>query len=350
MRVTRQSSSDAGQDTAKERLRQGRDAVSVYLEARGLAGLTLPCEIDYYRTILGDSNSRGVRQARLLFKAARLLLAQGWAAFRHVPAAAGLSLKQALTKTAIQTLSTTPVTLAAMILLFLTSDAWQICGNEHLAQVIVILGVVLIFSVLFFFASSGKEFGCWTSDIIPNPAADDIKALAESTTPGAVKLANLEIDTDSAQLGRLGLANVRIIYVVLVAGNFLAVGFWAMLALFFFGLLIFNEATQARLLGVKKVHALAAGSIVGYPVAVTWQLILVCLMLSGVAVLSFAATGLQDQRARDAFVKPNVDDLKACISAFYFFRAAVRVVGPGDRRAARHVRGVLPGVGGTGAG
>ncbi len=63
--------------------------------------------------------------------------------------------------------------------------------------------------------------------------------------------------------------------------------------------------------------------------AVTWQLILVSLMLSGIAVLSFAATGLQDERARDAFVKSNVEDLKCCISAFYFYRAAVNAVGAG---------------------
>ena len=46
-------------------------------------------------------------------------------------------------------------------------------------------------------------------------------------------------------------------------------------------------------------------------------------------MISFAASGLQHKRARDAFVKSNVDDLKRCISAFYFYRAAVNVVGAG---------------------
>jgi hypothetical protein len=339
MPVAHPSSNTADQGPAeREALRQGRDAVSLYLETRGLAGLTLPCEVEHYRRILGDKDTRGARRARLALKVARLVLAQFGAVLGHLPAAAGLSLKQALTKTAIQTLSTTPLTLAAMILLFLTSDAWQICGNEHLEQVIVILGVVLIFSVLFFFANSGKEFGNWTSDIVPDPAVDDIGTLAQNTAPEAANLVHLEVVPDTAQLGRLGLVNLRVIYVVLVAANFLAVGFWAMLALFLFGILIFNESAQARLMGgVRNVHPLAAGSIAGYPVAVTWQLILVCLMLAGVAVLSFAATGLQDERARDAFVKPNVDDLKSCISAFYFFRAAVDVVGPGGGRATRQV-------------
>jgi len=69
--------------------------------------------------------------------------------------------------------------------------------------------------------------------------------------------------------------------------------------------------------------------VAGYPVALTGQLILVSLMLSGIAVLSFAATGLQDKKARDAFVKANVTDLKCCVSAFFFYRAAVNIVGAG---------------------
>lgn len=329
--MTHTSLDAADQDSAERRLLcEGRDAVSLYLETRGLAGLTIPCQVDYYRRILGEKDGRRTHHTKLALKIAYLIIKQFWAVLRHAPAVTGLSLKQALTKTTMQALRATPVTLAAMILLFLTSDAWKICGNERFEQVIVILVAVLVVSVLFFFVGSDNKFGAWTSDIIPDPKTDDIRALAQNIAPKAGGLTHLEFAPGGDQLGRLELINVRTIYVMLIAGNFLAVGFWAMLALLFFGILIFDEAAQAGLMGGSNdIHSLIAGSVAGYPTAVTWQLILVCLMLSGIAVLSFAATGLQDERARDAFVKPNVDDLKSCISAFYFYRAAVNVVGAG---------------------
>ncbi len=328
MSVTHPSLDAADQDSAERKLCRGRDAVSLYLETRGLAGLTIPCQVDYYRRILSEKNGQRTHHTKLALKIAGLILKQSWRVLWHIPAVTLLSLQQALTKTAMQTLRTTPVTLAAMILLFLTSDAWKICGNERLEQVIVILAAILAISVLFFFAGSDNKFGTWTSGIIPHPK-DNFKELAQNTTAEAKNLVHLDLMPDSEWLGRLELLNVRTVYVILVVVNFLAVGFWAALALFLFGILIFDEPAQAGLLGIKKINPLVDGSVAGYPVAVTWQLILVSLMLSGIAVLSFAATGLQDERARDAFVKSNVEDLKCCISAFYFYRAAVNAVGAG---------------------
>jgi hypothetical protein len=302
-------------------LREGRDSVALYLETRGLAGLTLPCRFDYYRRIVGN---------RASLRIIGLLLKQFASAAWHVPTVLVMSLRQALTKTAMQTLRTTPVTLAAMILLFLTSDAWKICGNESLAQVVAIMVAVLLVSVVFFFAGSDNNFGHWTSEVIPDPGKDDIGELAQETTPKAKYLVRLNVTPSVEELGHLQLVNVRVVYVTLIVVNFLAVGFWAALALFSFGILIFSESAQAGLMGgIGHVHALIVGSVAGYPVAITSQLILVSIMLAGIAILSFAATGLQDDKARGAFVSPNIHDLKCCISAFYFYRAAVNEVGAG---------------------
>jgi hypothetical protein len=344
MSVDHSSLRTADQPAAERKLlREGRDAVSLYLETRGLAGLTIPCRVDYYRRILSEKDGQRTHHTRLALKIASLIVKQFWPVLRHIPAVMALSLKQSLTKTAMQTLRTTPVTLAAMILLFLTSDAWKICGNERLEQVVVILATALVISVLFFFAGSDNTFGTWTSDIMPDPKKDNIKKLAQRTVPEAKNLTHLELARGSEQLGRLELINVRTIYVILIVVNFLAVGFWAMLALLLFGVLIFDESAQAGLMGgIKHIHSLVAGSVGGYPIAVTWQLILVSLILAGIAVLSFAATGLQDKDARDAFVKPNVDDLKSCISAFYFYRAAVNVVGAGGSRTEQTTQAGVP--------
>jgi len=334
----------ADQDSARRRLLcEGRDAVALYLETRGLAGLTIPCRVDYYRRILVEKYGQRTHHTKLVLKIASLILKQFRAVLLHVPEVALRSLKQALTKTAMQTLRTTPVTLAAMILLFLTSDAWKICGSERLEQVIVILAAVLAVSVLFFFAGSDNKFGAWTSGIIPDPKKDNIRELAQHTTPGAKNLIHLRLAPEGKQLGRAELINVRTVYVILIVVNFLAVGFWAALALFLSGILIFSESAQAGLMGgIRNIHSIVDWSMAGYPVAVTWQLILVSLMLAGIAVLSFAATGLQDERARDAFVRPNVEDLKCCISAFYFYRAAVNVVGAGGDYSERPAQGAMP--------
>lgn len=335
--MTHPSSVAADQDSGGRKLLcEGRDSVPLYLETRGLAGLTIPCQVDYYRRILGGENGQRTHHTKLVLRIAILVLKQLGAVCRHVPAVMAKSISQSLTKTTMQALRTTPVALAAMILLFLTSDAWKICGNERLEQVIVILAAVLAISVLFFFAGSDNKFGTWTSVIIPDPEKDDIKGLAQQTTPEAKNLVHLDLLPASEYLGRLELINVRIVYVTLIIVDFLAVGFWAALALIFFGILIFDESAQAGLMGgSKSIHSLVDKSVAGYPVAVTWQLILVSLMLAGIAVLSFAATGLQDKDARDAFVKPNIDDLRCCISAFYFYRAVVDLVGAGGNHNER---------------
>jgi hypothetical protein len=314
----------------RRRLCESRDSVVLYLETRGLAGLTLPCSIDYFRRDLRDKGGPRTRGVKLTLRVAFVVLRQFAAVARHVPAVLAMSLWQALTKTAMQTLRTTPVTLAAMILLFLTSDAWKICGNENVEQVVVIIGAVLAISVIFFFAGSASQFGSWTSEVIPDPRTDNISELAETITQ-AKDLVRPEIAPDTGKLSYFQILNVRAVYIVLIVVNFLAVGFWAAAALFFFGILLFSSSAQAELMGGKdQLHPLVVNSIAGYPVAITSQLILVSVMLAGIAVLSFAATGLQDPEARKAFVRQNVQDLKSCVSAFYFYRAAANLIGAGD--------------------
>ncbi len=332
--MTHLSSETADQDSAGKRLRKGRDSVSMYLESRGLAGLTIPCQVNYYRQVLErrdeQKDGRRTHRTKLAVKITALVLKQLVRVSGHIFTVLGKSALQILTKTTMQTLRTTPVTLAAIILLFLTSDAWKICGKEGLEQVIVILVVVLAISVLFFFIGSDNKFRHWTSDIFPDPEQDDLGELAKQTTPGAKDLTHLDLMPGDRDLGRLGRINARTIYVALIIVNFMAVGFWAALALIFFGILIFSEQAQGDLMGgIKDVHPIINHPVAGYPVAITWQLLLVSFMLAGIAVLSFAATGLQDAHARDAFVQPNIKDLKSCISAFYFYRAAVRIVGAG---------------------
>jgi len=326
--MAHQSSETAGQDSSeRERLCRGRDSVARYLEARGLAGLIIACQVYHYRQALeGNDERRRTHHIKLGWKRAVLAAKPIGRVLWHSLAVIWMSGWQALSKTTMQTLRTTPVTLAAMILLFVTSDAWKIFGNEQLAQVIVILAAVLAVSVFFFFAGSDNKIGSWTSDIIPNPHHDNIRQLARQTK-SANDLVHLHLAPADLHLGRSGLFNVRTIYVILIIINFLAVGFWAAFALVFFGILIFGGQAQAGLLDVEKVHPVIGFTAGGYPVAITQQLILVSVMLAGIAVLTFAATGLQDPRARDAFVKPNIEDLKSCISAFYFYQAAVNIVG-----------------------
>ncbi len=73
----------------------------------------------------------------------------------------------------------------------------------------MILAAVLAISVLFFFAGSDNKFGTWTSVIIPDPEKDDIKGLAQQTTPEAKNLVHLDLLPASEYLGRLELINVR---------------------------------------------------------------------------------------------------------------------------------------------
>ena len=323
-------------------LYEARDSIALYLETRGLAGLTIPYKVRYYREIFRETYGLGVHglqpwgKLALAKKITVLTLAQLWALAKHMPKAAWESIRQSCTKTVTQALRTTPPILAAIIFLFLTSDAWKIGGKEQVAQLIVIVVAVLVISVLFFFIGAEESFGKWTSEIIPDPGKDHVEQLARDTKAGVDVLVYVNVRPGSKPLRKLERLNVTTIYVILIVANFLAVGLCAVLALVFFGILMFSITAQSELMGGDQyVHAIVNTSIAGYPVALTWQLILVSVMLAGIQVLSFAAVGLQDKVARDAFVRPNIDDLKSCVSAFYYYRAVVRMIGAGCYRDER---------------
>jgi hypothetical protein len=84
----------ADQDSAEMTLLcAGRDAVALYLGTRGLAGLTIPYQVDYYRRILVEEDGQRTHRTKLAFKRASLIFNQVRPVLRHIPAVMGLSLK-----------------------------------------------------------------------------------------------------------------------------------------------------------------------------------------------------------------------------------------------------------------
>lgn len=228
----------------------------------------------------------------------------------------GRSLWHALTQTTLEALRTAPAMLAVIIFLFLTSDAWQVFGGEAIWRVITLLVLLLLVSLAFFFLGSPARDGS-LSEVLP--AARDMPALA-APTPASL-WAQSGLAPVPAPLRRGQELSVAGIYAALMAGNFLAVGVLTAVALTAFGLLAFDGSVQQHLMGTIRADFIFRWVIAGHQLALSWQLVIVSVMLSGIAVLSFAVS-LQAKDARAIFCGANIADLQGCLSAFWYWQAA----------------------------
>lgn len=300
-------------------LRRDANETYLYLQARGFLVLTMGNRVSQYRTILGQqgravpSRWQWLRQTVVPQLGKNLL-----ATAVHLPTAIGRSLWQILARTLLDTVRTAPPMLAVVILLLFTSDTWKTFGNEPITRVIGILFVVLVASVALFFANA-RRFGDGRRPPFL-PTTEEIYDLARRTPARGLVDANVVPQNES--LSRAAVGNLWLIYVLLIGMNFLMVGLSIAVTLMLFGILVFNRAEQADLLGTQHVHVLFSFSTHGSFVF-SWQLMLVSFMLAGVAVLYFAAAGLADKEARANLVGPNLDDLRSCVSAFYYYQGAV---------------------------
>ena len=295
------------------------DSVVSYLQARGFLALTFGYyKIQYKAAVLrldGDPRPGGPRLPFL--KALREVSANLSAVLGHLPTLIRKSMWHALTGTTVEALRTAPAMLAVIIFLFLTSDAWQIFGSEAIWRVISLLVLLLVVSLIFFFAGSAPRGGGLIGEILPRRR--DVRELAQDTP--AAFWAQAGFVPDCRGLGRGQAWNAKGIYVALMIGNFLAVGFLTAIALMAFGLLAFDGSIQAHLMGLMHTNVLWKRTIVGHQFVFTSQLLMVSAMLAGIAVLSFAVS-LQVKDTRAAFCGANIRDMQSCISAFYYYRAA----------------------------
>jgi hypothetical protein len=293
------------------------DSVVSYLQARGFVALTFGYYKIQYKALRlnGDRQPDGPRLIPFL-KGLRELSVNLSAVVRHLPTVIGISIWQALTQTVLEALRTAPAMLAVIIFLFLTGDAWQIFGSEAVWRVISLLVLLLLVSLIFFFAGSAPRDDGLIREILP--LRHDVQELAQNTP--AVFWARAGIEPDCVGLGRGQALNAKGIYIALMIGNFLAVGFLTAITLMGFGLLAFDGSIQAHLMGTMHTNVLWTPTIAGHQLVFTSQLMMVSLMLAGIAVLSFAVS-LQVKDNRTAFCGANITDLQSCISAYYYYRA-----------------------------
>jgi hypothetical protein len=292
------------------------DSVVSYLQARGLLTLTFGYYAAKYEALRPKDHQR-MRGPDLIpfLKGFWELCVNLGAVAKHLPEVMWISLRQAVTQTVAEALRAAPAMLAVIIFLFLTSDAWKIFGSEAVWRIAALLVLLMAVSVIFFFAGAKRANGSLIDEITPTSA--DAPLLA-ARTPAAFWIHD-GVVPDSGPLSRVKTLNVNGIYAVLMIGNFVTVGFLTALALICFGMLAFNSAVQGTLLGTK--HIVGMLPIASHQFVLTSQLIVVSLMLAGIAVLSFAVS-LQSTEARATFCGANITDLKSCLSAFYYFRAA----------------------------
>ncbi len=289
-------------------------SVVSYLQARGFVTFVYGYYKAQYQAALHGARAGGLAS---FLTGIRILAANLGAVGGHVFVVIGKSLWHALTETTLEALRTAPAMLAVIIFLFLTSDAWHIFGSEAIWRVITLLALLLLVSLAFFFLGSPARDGP-LSEVLP--AAKDMQALTAPTP--AWLWAQSGLKPAPAPLRRGQQLNVAGIYAALMAGNFLAVGLLTAFALTAFGLLAFDAPIQQHLIGTTRADFIFRWVIIaGHQLALSWQLVIVSLMLSGIAVLSLAVS-LQAKDARASFCGANIADLQGCLSAYWYWQAA----------------------------
>jgi hypothetical protein len=288
-------------------------SVVSYLQARGFVTFVYGYYKAQYQAALHGARAGGLAS---FLTGIRILAANLRAVGGHVFVVIGKSLWHALTKTTLDALRTAPAMLAVIIFLFLTSDAWHIFGSEAIWRVITLLALLLVVSLAFFFLGSPAQDGP-LSEVLP--AGKDMQALTAPTP--AWLWAQSGLEPAPAPLRRGQQLNVAGIYAGLMAGNFLAVGLLTAFALTAFGVLAFDAPVQQHLIGTTRADFIFRWGIAGHQLALSWQLVIVSLILSGIAVLSLAVS-LQAKGARASFCGANIADLQGCLSAYWYWQAA----------------------------
>ena len=297
------------------------ESVVSYLQARGFITLTFGYYAASYRENLarGGGGAPGRRKLKPIATGAWEVWVNAWKVFKHFWTVTVKSIYQAFTETAREALRSAPAMLAVIIFLFVTGDAWKIFGTEAIWRVACLLAALIAVSLFFFLGGTERADDKLIRDLTPR--LGDVPELAKST-PASFWVHD-GVTPNRGPLSRAKARNVNVVYGLVMMGNFLAVGLLTMLALIGFGLFAFDRSLQTALMGPGgRLNVIVHPAIAGHQLVLSWQLVMVSLMLAGIAVLSFAVS-LQSEDARTAFCEANVRDLQSCVSAFYYYRTAV---------------------------
>jgi hypothetical protein len=243
-------------------------------------------------------------------------------------------------------LTTIPILLALLVVVFTTRDAWQLYGDEALVRFTALMCIILAASIIAIFrVVTGEEDETgWRSMILGShtkeqPGHETDQSGAEKKFVGGPQVPNEKIvkaieDVDIAPSdlqktgafwGNLTKYNAYALFWFTIIGQILAVMIWVSLLFMILGLIVVDQHSASDLLSTPPDIAWHF-TFLGQSFILTRQLILLSITLGAVAALTFATLGLQDDRGRQIFINHSLGDLKQSLIILRYYLAGIRAL------------------------
>lgn len=230
-----------------------------------------------------------------------------------------------------------PSLLAVLVVVFATSDAWQLFGLQSRSRFTMLIVIVLALSVAALAVGLHGEDGSWRAILGYTTDGSGLLEDWAQKTPARVLAAEgvapvLPIGHRRSQRGhddgdrgfelRPLAINVTLLYLSTMMLHVFAVAFWISLVFVVIGVaLVSGPVTQT--LSHHRAIVLLHFKFLGVPLVLTQQLVLLSVVLGVVAALSFAASALQGDSTLRAFAYHSLTDFRRSVAALGFYSGAM---------------------------
>ncbi|MGI5129241.1 hypothetical protein ACQEVB_20720 [Pseudonocardia sp. CA-107938] len=202
-----------------------------------------------------------------------------------------------------------PLLLLAVLLAFFTGELWQAANSLSRAQMWVVVAFLAVIALGFMITTFSDEL----------PA---LREASRTRTDLATRLQDTPLAGCTAPAGRNRLTRperLNVVLVLFLAQAVQVVAFAAVVFAFFvvFGLLMITPATmESYLAGAPHAEA----TLFGLPIPVSNALFQVSLFLAAFSGLYFTASKTTDERYRQAFYEPLIDEIALSLAARDIYR------------------------------
>jgi hypothetical protein len=191
-----------------------------------------------------------------------------------------------------------PVLIAALVLVFTTGDAWRLYGSESTVRFEILIVIILAIGIAAMVAAVLQAEGGW-------------RELADKTGENSRGLCKLASKTPARNLAIKGVAptedmgvrytkwlrrNVRFLFWFTLVLDVFSIAFVTCISFAFIGMVVVSAQATSDLLQSRSIDILWDWRLLGQSFVMTKPLLLLSILFGCIAALTFATTGLQDER------------------------------------------------------
>jgi hypothetical protein len=225
-------------------------------------------------------------------------------------------------------LTSVPVLLAILVVIFTTGDAWRLFGNESAERLVILVSVILVVAVAAMINAVRNVRGGWRkSAIFPLESRDHLQVLAERTPAKQLGVGEIKLPAGLP-------VSVVSIFSWLLRAN-IYVLFWFTLIAQVFSVAALVAATFVAIGGVA-VDTAAARDLLGGTVTVLWRfdlfgqifiitrpLLQLSIILGCIASLTLVTANLQDPQKREDSLDSMLMYHRQSVAALSCYLAAI---------------------------